>query len=202
MKTGNIKLILSGAIIMLISSAATVGATEDLDVTTIDDTRKIRMELNEPAASTVNVILYNSYGTVVYDNLISEGATFDNEIDFSDMRRGTYKLSSKVGNLKYNRIIEVTSNSVELTDSYYTMLPQITQKDGKLMVHMPNIPESTIGVSIEDSNGSVVNDYYYEPGETFSIVYSLKNLSRDIYTIRLLTDTDVFVHEFKVEATN
>lgn len=198
-KMKNNPLIILGAALMLLSASSTMKANENVEVTALEDAKKIRVELNTPASSSVNVILYNRFDRVVYNDQISEGSTFESEIDFSYMNRGTYRLASKVGNLKYNRIIEVTREGIEFTDSYYTMLPEFRVQDDMLLVHMLITQDEAVGVSIEDSNGSVVNNYYYEPGVTFSIAYGLENLSQDTYTIRLLAGKDMFSYEFEVE---
>lgn len=199
MKTIKINTIISSLVLILASVTIPAKAIENLEVSTIDDAKKIRIELNTPASEAINVRLYSKSKRVLYSDRIAAGATFEDEFDFSTVRKGTYSLVSELGSLRYNRIFHVDENAVEFKESYYTFIPQFKYEDDQLMVHFINNQNESLGVSIEDEYGRVFDAYYNAPGDTFNRIYALDDLSTGSYVIYLMSGQEMFSYEFTVE---
>lgn len=199
MKTIKSNIILSSLVLILASIISPAKASENLEVSAIDEAKKIRMELNTPAIEAINVRLYNNSNRVLYSDQIAAGATFEDEFDFSSVRNGTYSLVSELGSLRYNRIFHVDEHAVEFKESYYTFIPQFKYEDDQLMVHFINNQSESLGVSIEDEYGRIFDAYYNAPGDTFSRIYALDDLEMGSYVIHLMSGQEMFSYEFTVE---
>jgi hypothetical protein len=199
MKTRHIILTMMSSLFMLFSAVGTVKATEEVEVNTIEASKKIRMELSAPVYFEINVTLYGSFSRVLYNDQIAPGATFEDEFDFSAVRNGTYRLVSQKGHMKYHRVFSVSDSGVEMTDSYYSFYPQFKQEGDLLRMQFINTAQSGVSVRIVDAWGEVFNDYYSDPGKVFSATYGLNRLPAGYYTLQFESDDVFYTHEFTVE---
>jgi len=199
MKNLHTTFILTGFILIFSIGMRPAEATGNLEVNTLDNEKMVRMELNTPASVAISVRLYDEADRIFYNDQISAGTTFEDEFDFSTVRKGTYRLVSELGSLRYNRIFQVDENLVEFKESYYTIIPQFKKEQDQLMVHMINNQENSLGVSIEDEYGRVFDAYYDAPGDTFERIYALDDLSSGDYVIHLISGKEMFSYEFTVE---
>lgn len=156
MKTRNITFVTISLILLSPVFLPPVGATENLEVIAIENAKTVRMELTTPASVAINVTLYDEAERIYYSDKISAGATFEDEFDFSTVRKGTYRLVSELGNLRYNQIFQVNENAMEFQESFSTFIPQFKLNEDQLMVHFINNFQRTLGISIEDELGHVI----------------------------------------------
>ncbi len=199
MKTIHTTFIATGLMIIFSLVASPAGATGNLEVNTLENEKTVRMELSTPAEGEINVILFDAAERILYNDRISAGATFEDEFDFSTVRKGTYRLISELGSLRYNRVFHVDENAVKFQESYYMFIPQFKYEEDQLMVHFINNQQNSLGISIEDEYGRVFDAYYDAPGDTFSRIYALDDLSTGSYVIHLLSGEEMFSYEFTVE---
>jgi hypothetical protein len=192
-------MLFSGAAFLTFTFAAPVAATGNLEVSTLENEKTVRMELNAPAEGEINLVLYDQSDRIFFNDRISAGTTFEEEFDFSTVRRGTYRLVSEMGNMRYNRIFSVGKDAVELRESYYSFVPQFKVDGDRLLVHHIKDANEDIGISIEDSYGQVFDAYYEDSGTTFSKVFGLDRLGNGSYVIRIMTGNGLFSHEFSIE---
>jgi hypothetical protein len=174
-------------------------ATGNLEVKTVENDKTVRMAINTPAEGEISLLLYDQFDRVYFNDRISAGTTFEEEFDFSAVRRGTYRLVSEMGNMRYNRVFKVGKDAVEFQESFYSFVPQFKVDGDRLLVHLIKNPEVTLGVSIEDGFGQVFDAYYEDPGNTFSKVFGLDGLESGFYVFRLMSGNEVFSHEFTIE---
>lgn len=174
-------------------------ATGNLEVNTLKNEKTVRMALNTPAEGEISLVLYDQSDRIHFNDRISAGATFEEEFDFSTVRRGTYRLVSEMGNMRYNRVFKVGKDAVALQESYYTFVPQFKVDGDRLLVHLIKDANEDVGISIEDGYGQVFDAYYEAPGPTFSKVFRLDDLESGFYEIRLMFGSELFSHEFTIE---
>jgi hypothetical protein len=174
-------------------------ATGNLEVNTLENEKTVRMALNTPAEGEISLVLFDQYDRIYFNDRISAGTTFEEEFDFSTVRRGTYKLVSEMGNMRYNRVFKVGKDAVEFQESYFSTVPQFRLEGDMLLVHLIKDANEDVGISIEDAYGQVFDAYYEDPGNTFSKVFGLDDLESGFYEIRLMYGSELFSHEFTLE---
>jgi len=192
-------ILFSGAAFVILTFATPVSATGNLEVSTLENEKTVRMELNAPAEGEINLVLYGQSERIYFNDRISAGTAFEEEFDFSTVRRGTYRLVSEMGNMRYNRIFRVSRDAVEFQESYYSFVPQFRIEGDRLLVHHIKDANEDVGISIEDSYGQVFDAYYEDSGTTFSKVFGLDRLGNGSYVIRIMTGSELFSHEFSIE---
>ncbi|MGC9343245.1 MAG: hypothetical protein ACP5E3_11125 [Bacteroidales bacterium] len=174
-------------------------ASENLEIIIVENSQLMKMEVKSPSMEEIDVFLYNQNDRQIFSDKIGLGETFETQFDFSELRNGTYKLVSEVGNMRVNRVIQVSDNKVELVDDYYSFIPVFTQKEDKLIVHYVNNGAEDIGVSIESNLSNYYDAYYDNAGLIFSRIYSLKNFEPGTYSILLTSKGDFHSYEFRVD---
>lgn len=198
MKTIKKYLIVPSIALMLFSSLSPLGATENLEVNTTEKSKKVQMELATPSSGAINVMLYDEADRLVYSDKISAGETFAGEFDFSTVREGSYRLTSEIGNMRYNRILHVSDNKVEFTESYYSFTPVFRVVDDKLQVFYINNLEDSFSIIVEDESGYLYDGYYSDMGDDYNKTYGLQGLKSGSYTVQLMSGQEVFSFEFKL----
>lgn len=174
-------------------------ASENLEVTIIENSRMLRMEVNNPSIEVINVFLYNEKNNSIFSKRVELGETFENQFDFTGLKNGTYKLVSEVAHMKVNRVLEVRDSQVYLMDSYYSFLPVFSQTDNMLSVQYINNGRKDIGLSIEGPKG-VLYDTFNDDGDlVFSKGYSLENLEYGKYTFQISSQGEFYTHEFELD---
>lgn len=199
MKIKNSNPILLGIIILSFTIISSVEATENLEVSRIEKSKMVRMELNTPAEAAINVRLLNANDRILYSDQISAGATFEDEFDFSTVRNGTYRIVSELGNKRYNRVFTVTDNAVEFKESFYSFVPQFELKDETLLVHYIKNFDGNVGISIEDETGRIFDAYYEEDAFEFANAYGLEGLQPGAYVFHLQSGKEHFSYTFIIE---
>jgi len=199
MKKMNIQLaVLTGLFFMLFTISPAV-ASENVEVNAVEDTKKVKVELDTPASESINVMVYNRFGRVVFDDMIAKGSVYEDVIDFSEMRRGSYKLVSQSGNSKYSRVLEVDKNGVALIDGYNAFAPSFDKRDNMVLIQLLNMQDENIRIIIEDELGKIYEDYHHEPGKLFSMAYAMDYLPENNYTIYLMKDIYRYSYDFTVD---
>lgn len=198
MKTKNYFIAVAGAFVLSFFMMSPLDASENLEVSAIEASKKIRMELETPANAEIEVNIFNNFNRVLYSDRISAGTTFETEFDFSTLKEGTYRLVSELGNIRYNRVLEVNDRGIEFKDSYYTYVPFFIQEGELMKVQFKNSLENSVRIQFEDSWGEIFEVYYQEPGISFGAMFSLQELPRGSYLIRLITGRDSFTQEFEM----
>ena len=186
------------ALLLVIFTSSPLAATENLEVTPIDKSKMIRMELSTPIEASINIMLINKADKVVYRDQISPGATFDEEFDFSTVRQGTYTLVSEMGNMRYNRILKVTGDAVKFTESFYSFVPQFKLVGDRLMIQYIKNPDENIAITIENEKELIYDDYYTDQENIINITYDLGNLSEENYLVNFSSGKNFFTYEFKL----
>jgi hypothetical protein len=186
------------ALLLVIFTSSPLAATENLEVTPIDKSKMIRMELSTPIEASINIMLINKADKVVYRDQISPGATFDEEFDFSTVRQGTYTLVSEMGNMRYNRILKVTGDAVNVTESFYSFVPQFKLMGDRLMIQYIKNPDENIAITIENEKELIYDDYYTDQENVVNITYDLGNLSEENYLVNFSSGKNFFTYEFKL----
>lgn len=199
MKTRNRNIIAGAILFVTFSISGTVGATENLEVITIDESKTVRMELSTPAIAEINVMLYNANDRLLYSDQITAGATFEDEFDFSSFRNGTYMLVSELGNKRFNRVLTVSDTGVDFTDGYYSFTPEFKVDEEKLVVHYLKNPSGNVGISIENESGRIFDAYYNDSEAVFTNAYDLSDLGSGTYTFHLMSGSEKFSYDFNVE---
>ncbi len=188
-----------GTMVMSFLMMLPIGATENLEVKSIEASKKIQLELGSPAEADIDVRIYNNLNRNVFSDRISAGATFEREIDISNFREGTYRLISELENVRYNRILEVYDDGIDITDAYYSYVPFFIQEDELMKVQYKNSLDANIRIAFEDSWGEFFETYYQDPGSSFGTIFNLKELPGGTYFVRLYSGRDTFSYEFEIE---
>lgn len=192
-------IVFSSIAFMAFSLLSPVMATGNLEVNTLENDKTVRMALNTPAEGEISLVLYDQFDRIYFNDRISAGTTFEEEFDFSAVRRGTYRLVSEMGNMRYNRVFKVGKDAVEFQESYYSFVPQFKVDGDRLLVHHIKAPSETVAVSIEDAYGQIFDAYYGDSGNIFTKVFGLDRLERGSYMIRFMSGNEMFSHEFTVD---
>jgi len=199
MKKGTMYTIATGVIFLLIFSVLPAGATENVEVNAIEQSKTIRMELNTPASEMIEVTLYGRFDRVLYNDRICAGETYEDKFDFSAVKKGSYKLVSQLRNMKFNRVIQVSEQGVEITERYFTFAPQFRQEGDTLKVHFLNQPNKNIGIAIDEAWGNVYDAFYFQTDDIFSVNYDLRKLPEGTYTLQLMHGSETYTHEFSID---
>jgi hypothetical protein len=56
-----------------------------------------------------------------------------------------------------------------------------------------------VGISLENEMGSVFDAFYDKQGSFFSEAYAMNRLERGRYTMNLMSNGEMFSHEFSIE---
>lgn len=199
MKNISKKLFASIFALSMVSFSVQANEIENFEVSIVENSSVVKLELNTPSLNTFNVTLFNAFEREILSERVEAGETFESQIDFSELRRGTYTLVSEVGNLRLNKVLRVNGAQVELIDSYYSSKPVFLQEDGLLTVYYLKNEISGVNISIEDRSSIYHDSYYDDEGVVFNKVFSLENLWPGTYNVTFSSNGEFFTHEFEVE---
>lgn len=174
-------------------------AIEDLEVKIDENKPVVRMEINIPSTNEIDFYLYNANERMIFSDRAELFETFESQFDFSEYRKGTYTLVSEIGNMRYNKVLEVKDSKVELIDSYYSFTPIFQQEGDLLTMYFINNGDGDIAVSIEDMSNTYYDAYYGSEDLIVQKVYSLENFRTGEYTFRFSANSEIYEHVFEVK---
>jgi hypothetical protein len=199
MKNLRNKLFTSIIALAIITISIDAKEIENFEVVILENSSVVKMEVNNPSTTVINISLFNAFEKMILSEKVDLGETYESQVDFSDLRRGTYTLVSEVGNMRLNKIFRVNNSQVELIDSYYSFKPVFLVEDDLLTVHYINNGNEDISLSIEDNLNVYYDEYYTTDDMIFSKVYSIENLESGIYNFKFMSNGELFTHEFEVD---
>ena len=199
MKNLSKKLFASIFALSMVSFSVQANEIENFEVSILENSTVVKLEVNTPTLNSIDVTLYNGFEREILRERVEVGETFESQIDFSQLRRGTYTLVSEVGNMSLNKVLRVNGDQVKLIDSYYSFKPLFKQEGNLLTVYYVKGAEKAVSLSIED-NLNIYYDEFYSSDETvFTKVFSLENLSSGTYNFNFTANGETFLHEFEVD---
>lgn len=192
-----IKATLLGMTLLMLPN--TLKAIESLEVIIDENAAVLTLKVNSANKNGINFSLYNENARMIFSDRAEMNESFESLVDFSEYRQGTYTLVSTTGSFRFNKILEVKGDKVEIIDSYYSFTPVIQQYGDQLIVDYNNFANSAIGIGIIDESNNYYDFFYDEDDMVFQKVFSLKNLESGEHKLTFTANGEFFEHVFVVQ---
>lgn len=171
----------------------------NLNVTTNENSKTVRMELITPSSEAIDVYVLNKRDKKLYSDRIMVGSTYSSLYDFENFKTGTYTLVSELENMRLNRTIEVRESGAKVIDSYYTFSPTFKIQDSKVIVHYISDSNDKVDISIEGMDEFIYDGSYSSEENTFTRAYDINNLEEGFYTMNFISSGEFHSYEFEVK---
>ncbi len=156
-------------------------------------TKSISIGFRNKAKNTVNVVLKNATGDVLFSKKTVDCSNFFESLNLKNLELGAYNLTVTKNLVKTFQPFELTANGVVMNkkERVQKFIPQIIQRDTKLDVNAMMHKIGTIKLSIYNEDGQLVFEQYNEKVVTLNKRYDLSQLGKGEFTAQVTADDEV-----------
>jgi hypothetical protein len=199
MKTLNKKYALIFTAAFLVVITLNVRAFDNMEVIIEENSSFVQLKMTNPAVESMNVFLLNQRDRVIQQDRIEHLSAFEQSYDFSELKDGTYTLVSQMQHMRYNKVLEVRDNQVEMTDAYYSFTPVFKMKDDMILVNYLLNGSEDIAITVKRYSKPIFHGYYGNNEYSFEKIFSLEDLPAGDYSLQLASNKDTYAYDFSVE---
>jgi hypothetical protein len=189
----NLKSILGGAVLLLVSSA--VLATGNMKVNILPSNEKTLVQVLNVAESNYEIELKNERGDLVfYKKTDSPATTYAQHYDFSLLNDGNYSLTVKGTNEKMENTLKIKKGNVEVLNQRKEVAPFFTVRDNRIEVSYLNFELENLKVMLYDNN-TLLFEKNLEPEFAVNYGLDLSNLKSGKYDAVLTSGNNFFEYQ-------
>jgi hypothetical protein len=190
----NLKSILGGAALFLISGAVLAAGNLKVNITPSGNDRAV-VEISNVAESIYEIELKNERGEIVfYKRTNAPSISYSQNYNFSILEEGRYHLTVKVNNEKIENTLGISKGQVTVMNQRKEVKPFFTVKENRLELSYLNFELENLKVLVYDNN-RLIFEKELKPEFAVNYAVDFSQLDRGKYDAVLATDNRFFEYQ-------
>jgi hypothetical protein len=190
----NLKSILGGAALFLISGAVLAAGNLKVNITPSGNDRAV-VEISNVAESIYEIELKNERGEIVfYKRTNAPSISYSQNYNFSILEEGRYHLTVKVNNEKIENTLGISKGQVTVMNQRKEVKPFFTVKENRLELSYLNFELENLKVLVYDNN-RLIFEKELKPEFAVNYAVDFSQLDRGKYDAVLATDDRFFEYQ-------
>lgn len=187
-------------LIAFVAFANTLMATGNLKVNILPLTaEKAVVAISNASAANFQISIATENGEVVYfKETDADSKDFRKVFDFSNLEKGSYKLSVSVDNETTERSFKIDNKNIAVGKEKSILEPYFAYKNGVLKLSYLNFSEDNLSLNLYDTKDLI---YSKEIGSKFNVTegFDLSKLNKGAYSVVLSTENKSYTYKINVE---
>lgn len=187
-------------LIAFVAFANTLMATGNLKVNILPLTaEKAVVAISNASAANFQISIATENGEVVYfKETDADSKDFHKVFDFSNLEKGSYKLSVSVDNETTERSFKIDNKNIAVGKEKSILEPYFAYKNGVLKLSYLNFSEDNLSLNLYDTKDLI---YSKEIGSKFNVTegFDLSKLNKGAYSVVLSTENKSYTYKINVE---